>query len=88
MITIYKYEIPIAGSFNISMPTSAQILTCQLQNGSSPVLWASVNTEEILEERKFILIGTGNPFPEKFNLNYVGTFQMGGFVGHLFEEIE
>jgi len=86
MITIYKYEIPMEDKFSLNLPKGAKLLTCQLQF-LTPVLWAWVDTKEPLEKRNFLLIGTGQEFPEKFRCFYIGTFQVGEFVGHLFEEL-
>lgn len=88
MITIYKYDVPRGGSFELELPPRAQILTVQVQHGE-PRIWVLGDTEEKLEVRYFKLIGTGQQYkidPYKIE-RYIGTFQMGGgaLVLHLFE---
>lgn len=87
MITIWKYEIPILREFVLDMPKNAKILTCREQF-DKPVLWACVDPKQELEQRKFLLIGTGHFFQDKFECNYIATFQLGEFVGHLFEDLK
>jgi len=60
-------------------------LDVQLQDGL-PVLWATVDTDAPTEERLFLLAQTGEEisgYPA-----YIGTFQIGQLVYHLFEEFE
>lgn len=83
MSRIWKY--PVKGpNFELAMPQGARVLTVQVQHGE-PVLWALVDPEKPHARRAFLLIGTGHDF-DATGLNYVGTFQEGPFVWHLFEE--
>lgn len=55
-----------------------------------PTLWAIVDPSPGVpeEERKFRLVGTGNPMPDHL-LSYIGSFQFhqGELIFHLFEHI-
>lgn len=85
MYTVWKYPITIFETFKIGMPKDAVILSVQMQNGY-PYLWALVNSDFPLEDYHFEIVGTGNeaPKPDKIKA-YIGTFQTGPFVFHLFE---
>lgn len=82
--TIWKFEIPVAESFGVGMPSGANILTVQVQNGS-PYIWAIVDSDAPQTTRYFCARGTGHPLGD-VGL-YIGTFQVhgGSLVFHLFE---
>ena len=85
--TIWKYPVPIEDRFTISMPTETEGLTVQAQHNKA-VMWALVDPEAPLQERHFVLFGTGHPISDLVeNLLYIGTFQLahGELVFHLFE---
>ena len=86
MKRVYKYDIDVLDNFVLELPEDAQILTVQMQYGS-PVIWALIDDDKPLKERKFRLAGTGHPIEE--NVKYIGTFQLmdGALVFHLFEVI-
>ena len=72
------------------MPNGAKILCLQMQN--APCIWAQVNDSLSVpnDERTFLTIGTGNPFPEGIptgHLQYIGTYQLsaGRLVFHVYE---
>jgi hypothetical protein len=81
---IWKYKVENV----IEMPLDAEILDVQLQNGQmfNACIWAKVNPENELEKRKFVVIGTGHSFDDT-NHKYIGTYQDGPFVWHLFEDV-
>lgn len=88
MITIYKYDIPKGGYFELELPVGAKILTTQVQY-EIPRIWVLGDTEEKFEVRYFKLIATGRNYkidPNKIK-QYIGTFQMeeGALIFHLFE---
>ncbi len=85
MRTVYKYPIIATDYFQLELPQDAQILTIQTQH-SEPQLWALVDTDALMETRRFRLAGTGHPISDE-NLRYIGTFQLNGgtLVFHLFE---
>jgi hypothetical protein len=84
MNTIWKYPVPLADSFVLNMPKDATPLHVDVQRGA-PCLWALVDTSAPNEERTFRLVGTGGDVPR--DTCYVGTFQQGPFVWHVFEEV-
>ncbi len=86
---IWKYQIS-NNDIIIKVPggKSAQILSLQLQD-NVPTIWVLVNPEEELAERRFVTFVTGSFGNIISNYhNYIGTYQIDGFVGHVFEIIE
>lgn len=85
MKTIWKFEIK--NNTSIEIPTNAEILTCQTQNGI-PCLWILVDPEEEKQTRYFNIYGTGYIITEDPG-KYINTFQMQGgmFIFHVFEKI-
>lgn len=95
---VWKFDVPPfeemraegkASAFEIEMPASASILHAADQGGCVE-LWAFVDDEAELQERRFILVGTGHEIPEldaDQAREHVGTvLTMGGaFVWHIFE---
>jgi len=82
---IWKYKVENV----IEMPKEAEILSVQIQNGQmfNACIWVKVNPENELEKREFEVIGTGHSF-EDSNKQYIGTYQDGPFVWHLFENVK
>ena len=84
MKRVYKYELsPLHDTITITIPFGARVLSVQMQR-SIPVLWALVEEANTLQARTFFLRGTGHGFTGNEGL-FVGTFQSGPFVWHLFE---
>jgi hypothetical protein len=88
MKTIYKYQLSITDIQSIKMPQGAEILSIQCQD-NSPCVWALVDTDNLKEDRSFLMYGTGNPVDENYKKKYIGTFMMysGSLVFHCFEFI-
>ena len=87
MRRVYKYPIPtnfvgLEAVFELEIPEEAKALTVQVQN-SVPCLWAEVWSSDEPKKRKFRIVGTGWDIPAFFD--YVGTWQEGPFVWHLYE---
>lgn len=85
MRTIWKFELPMADSSDISMPVGAEVLCVQVQHGF-PHIWAIVDTEKPPRVvRRFCIRGTGQELGAVGK--YIGTFQVRGgeLVFHLFE---
>jgi hypothetical protein len=83
MRTIWKFPFDVADEITIEMPKGAKVVHV------GPIwpmhnLWAIVDTEAPLEERKFSIRGTGHPLPPR-SAKYVGTWWADPFVWHLFE---
>jgi hypothetical protein len=85
-LVVWKYPFEVENEFIIRMPRGAQVLAVQAQ-GNEACLWALVNSDNELEDRKFFVRGTGHPI-RLSDGHYIGTFQLldGAFVGHLFVE--
>ena len=88
MKTVWKYQFLVVDDLVVNMPEGAQVLSVQVQ-GIEPCIWALVDPDAPLVERRLHVRGTGHPFVGNEG-RFVGTFQMlrGRFVGHLFEDAE
>lgn len=84
-MTIWKYELQLASLNNLEMPLGAKVLTIQVQNGK-PCIWAQVDENNTKELRTFRIYGTGHTMLDE-NLIYIGTWQDGIYVFHLFEVV-
>lgn len=85
MKTIYKYTLRFSDRQTVQMPANAQILSIQNQT-SDPVIWAVVDTDQPMVERRFHMFGTGMQATHVDNLHYLASVQFGPFVWHFFEE--
>ena len=85
MKKIWKYEIKDIFA-RVMMPTCSTALDVQKQAGGLS-LWALVDDDETLVERKIYIYGTGQPLPNHPGC-YVGTYQDKEFVWHVFIEDE
>lgn len=83
-MTIWKFPLRIADKVLIEMPAGAKLLTVQMQNGS-PFIWASLDEKEPLGLRRVYVRGTGHELYPAEPHRYVGTFQQGPFVWHVFD---
>ncbi|NIN00507.1 MAG: hypothetical protein GTO24_21215 [candidate division Zixibacteria bacterium] len=83
---IWKFAVPMAESFLIQMPEGAEMLCVQMQR-DEPQLWALVDPDAPKAPRNFTIMGTGKKYTKQStkNLKYVGTFQSGTYVWHLFD---
>lgn len=84
--TIWKFSVSIQDTLIITMPKNARILDLQVQDNQATI-WVLVNPGNEKEERRFRIIGTGDPLPQEIALDYIGTIQMPPLVWHLFEEM-
>lgn len=87
MKTIWKFTLKPDTITHLEMPKEAKILTVQAQN-NDVCMWAIVDTDNAIEERKFEIYGTGHNLPEAIlHQEYIGTLQLynGTLVFHLFE---
>ena len=80
---IYKYE---AGcDQRVSMPKDAEILSVGVQQDDI-MIWARVNPDAPMVDRKIIILGTGHEISEKnASLPFIGTVFMGSLVFHVFD---
>jgi hypothetical protein len=86
MVKIYKYPVPVKDEFTVPLPVGAKVLSVQMQR-RQPTIWALVETEAALQERRFAVRGTGHDAEGLQFEKYIGTWQMhdGDLVFHLFE---
>ena len=80
---IFKYELLPKSEIVLWLPKGAQLLSVQTQN-SIPCLWAMVDPNAKLEERRLRFAGTGH-FIEPGEYKFIDTFQMGSLVFHVLE---
>lgn len=85
MRTIHKFPVYSTGSFVITVPVEARPLSVAVQN-EQPIMWFELDTRQEHAKRCFEVVGTGQPVPE--NAIYIGTYQLGWFVGHLYEVLK
>ena len=86
MKAIWKYELKITDLQEIEIPEESHLLSVQVQNGI-PCLWVLVyDTESEKQKVKLRTIGTGNEIVDyDFEATgFLGTYQLGNFVGHVF----
>ena len=82
---IWKFPLHINAEQVIEMPAFSKVLAVQTQRDDA-VMWALVDPSAVLESRKFVVAGTGNPLADEAERwDYIGTFQLGWFVWHVFE---
>lgn len=81
MRTIWKFVMP-KPYCRIEMPIGAEVIRVARQ-GSAVCLWAIVESDNALERRSFATVGTGREIP--IDGRYLGTWDDGPFVWHLFE---
>lgn len=85
MQVIYKYLANIGDITTLMLPKEAKILNVQKQ-GQHICFWALHSSEATLIESKRILrVGTGHPFDDTKEYQYIGTVQDGSLVWHYFE---
>lgn len=99
MMTIWKYTLPaFQWSAYVDMPVGARILSVGLQD-RKVVVWALVDKQARVAERRLWLVPTGSPGLEDFQGRaFVGTVQIpplprelggplgGEFVVHVFTD--
>jgi hypothetical protein len=86
MKQIWKYELEVTDDQYIPMPKGAKPLSVGVQ-GRAPVMWVEVDPEARQLNTHIRILSTGEPIPEteqQAAMKFVGTFQIGGFVGHVF----
>jgi hypothetical protein len=86
-VTIWKFNLATTDKQTIQMPKGARILCLQMQNAKA-TMWAIVDDTKPLTNRVFVTVGTGRPIADTFleSSYYVGTYQDGWFVWHVFEQ--
>ncbi len=81
---IWKFPLELADVQEVEMPSGAQLLSVDSQQGTL-CLWAMVDLDSGTKERHVIdILGTGNPI-ESHHRSFIGTVQMGTLVWHIFQ---
>lgn len=86
-LTIWEFpltNLSLVSDMTVQMPTSSRVIDVQLQH-EKLYLWAMVDPDEPLRERRFKVFKTGMAFDE--SLAYRKTVHDGRFVWHVFEVI-
>lgn len=85
--TIWKYPLERKRMQVIEMSKGATIISCKMQGGLIPCIWAMANSFQVeKEERKIEIIGTGK-FYEPADRRFIDTIQIheGEEIYHVFE---
>lgn len=91
MRTIYKYPLRIVDRQLVQLPANAAMLSVGIQKdkleNDQVCLWAEIEDTNPLEWRTFHIYGTGHPIyaGTTHAIKYIATFQLDGFVGHVYE---
>ncbi len=82
---IYKYPIALqADATEVAMPRGAEVVSVAVQNGTSIVVYAIVNTAESrTEDVYFTVRGTGQILVGSEG-EFIGTVNIGPFYWHVF----
>lgn len=91
---VYKYTFPhLETDVMFDMDLNADVLHADMQ-GQSVCLWARVDSDAEKVQRRFVLVGTGEPLPtgdteNPTNFRHVATFLQGegSYVFHVFEDV-
>lgn len=86
---IFKYQMPVLEQFTMKLPAGAEIIRMEDQGGMF-WLWAVVNTEAPLEDRRFRAFKTGAKMPDGVALRYLGfcaVFVQMELGLYIFEEV-
>lgn len=86
MKQIWKYELDVTDDQYVPMPKGAKPLSVGVQ-GITPVMWAEVDPNAPTVKVHVRILATGEQIPDteqQAAMQFVGTFQVGGFVGHVY----
>lgn len=86
MKTVWKFPLPVRDEFSWAMPKGAEIIAVQPLTETILEMWAIVDPEAPLEERRFSVRGTGRELGDIGR--HLGTVRAGSFVWHCFEAAE
>ncbi len=86
-MTVFKYTLPITNSAALDLPHGAEVLSV-LNQREDLVLYVKVDpSEPVIEERHFVVRGTGHPFDGNEGA-FIGSvsFQGGALIFHVFHK--
>lgn len=81
---IWKYKIGLDEPAKVKMPIGAHPLYVALDPAGDPCLWCSVDDIQPGRWYEVITVVTGGTEPSERNVNYVGSYIRGPFVGHVY----
>jgi hypothetical protein len=81
-MTIWKFPIEITDEQVIEVPKVNRPLDVQIQSGT-PCIWMAVDPDSPRIQVKARVFGTGHPGVTP-DMDYIGTFQFGPLVFHVF----
>lgn len=81
---IWKFPLKVTDTQIVSVPIGGKVLSVDTQGGVI-CLWIMVDPSAEKENRKFAIIGTGNPMTVVDHQKFIGTVQTPPFVWHIFE---
>jgi hypothetical protein len=82
---VWRFELPTdRNEFTLEIPRHGTLLDVQSQDGHG-VLFALVNPDEPLEERAYLLVGSGIRISDRYD--YMGTFVVDDAARHLFQTL-
>lgn len=88
-MVIWKFPLSLVGRGTIKMPKGSQILHVNQQDDRNGydrlMLWAMCDPDAEMEDRDFIVAGTGTPIDNDYDMTYIGTVHLSGFVWHVFD---
>ena len=85
MRKVWKYSFDVTDTVRIKLPKGAEIIKVR-GNGYAGLLWCLVDPDAPLEEREFIVVGTGVEF-DTSGLWHIGTLFCAELVWHIFERV-
>ena len=88
MFRVLKFGLEVTDFAVARMPEGAKVLSVAERGefGNRLDVWALVDPDAPMRERRFRVVGTGHPFPDADECRFVGTVRtLRGFVWHVFE---
>ena len=87
MKIIRKFTLSV-GRTEIGLPKGSDVLSVQYQY-EKITLWVLVPDDTLMEDRTFLVVGTGHTIHIEVSLLFIDTIQSndGHFVLHIFEEL-
>lgn len=91
-MVIWKFQLRVADMQIVEMPSGAEILSVQDQNGGLQ-MWAMVNPDAAKQQRTIEIVGTGNQMDNIISKGlkrvHIDTVQTchGSLVWHVFERV-
>lgn len=88
MFHVWKFDLKVTDFVVLQLPEGAKVLSVAERGefGNRLDVWALVDTDAPMRERRFRVVGTGDPFPDAAACRFVGTVKTRiGLVWHVFE---